>query len=198
MANERRGGAPTRRAIALIATVALSFLPACSGAGTASTATQARNAATKPAASGNSATPAPGALGRGSPVPSEPGWQLKMPAYLGRYRMTWSSDQVFAGSAILTLFMRPVTKPKKATFPSGVLSVFGRDQTTVLYITKLRHTSTDDLANVSTGNYTYPPIGQIRLARFDQRHHTLMLVFRSAYSDQIELSFSRYSDNPHP
>jgi hypothetical protein len=123
---------------------------------------------------------------------------MATPDYFGRYRMTSSSDQVFASSGLLTFFMRHVLKPKKMTVPGGVLAAFGRDQTAVLYLTKLRHHGTLGVAKVSAGSYTLPPVGHLRLLGFDTRRHTLWLEFTPARGQPIEMSFIRFSGNPQP
>src|SRR6266567_6209406 len=168
---------PASRAISLILLVLLMFLAACSGA---------------------PATRTGPATGKNRPVATmlptgKPGWPVKPQAYLGRYRMTWSSDRAFAQAGLLTLFMRQVMKPKKMIVPSGVLSAFGRDETTVLYITKLGRNGTRGSAEASAGNYAYAPVGLIELTRFDQLHHTLGIKLHSSAGRPIELRFARYS-----
>jgi hypothetical protein len=205
-----------RRAAAIVLLVPLMFLAACSGATATHTGNAAGNAGTggrSTGTPGGTAAARNGQTATGAPAGS-PGWPMKTQAYLGRYRMTWSSDRAFAQAAMLTLFMRHVTKPKEMILPSGILSAFGRDETTVLYITKLKHKGTHGSAEASAGNYTYTPVGLIDLIRFDPRHHTLSIrldlsgdrqgggfksVAQSKHGGKpIELRFTRYSANPHP
>lgn len=143
--------------------------------------------------------PTIGAPHRAGPVTAlSRGWPVKTSDYFGRYRMISSSDHAFAGSALLAFFMRHVLKPKKMTVPGGVLSAFGRDETTVLYLTKLRHEGTRGVAEVSAGNYTLAPVGRMQLLGFDTQHHTLWLEFVPAHGPPVEMDFVRFSSSPQP
>ena len=119
----------------------LGTVGACSGgspapAGSRATPPAARAAALPATAPPTAAVPAAKTAAGGR---AKPGWPVPSAAYLGRYTMTWSSDASFARSGFLTLFMRSITKPKAMVVPSGIVSVFGRDATTVLYLTKFGH-----------------------------------------------------------
>jgi len=118
--------------------------------------------------------------------------------WLGRYRMTWSSDPSFARSGLLTLFLRPVTKPKVTVVPSGIMSVFGGDATTVLYLTRFGHLGSRAVADVNVGVFTSPPVGAVQLTTFSVASHTLTLVFSASASRPVEMRFVRYSADPHP
>jgi hypothetical protein len=126
------------------------------------------------------------------------GWPSQQPGYLGRYRMTWSSDHIFAGAGLLTLFIRQVSQPSKMNVPSGVLSVYGQDETAVFYLTKFRHEGARGYADVSTGNFGYPAVGQIKLLGLDIRRHALTLVFTPVHGGPVQFGFIRYSSSPHP
>lgn len=126
---------------------------------------------------------------------AQPGWPMARASYLGRYRMTWSSDPSFARSGLLTLFMRPVTKPKATVVPSGIMSVFGGDATTVLYLTRFGHLGSRAVADVNVGVFTSPPVGTVQVTTFS---HTLTLVFSASGSRPVQMRFVRYSANPHP
>jgi len=119
-------------------------------------------------------------------------------AYLGRYRLTTSSDHTFAASGLLTLFMRQIKKPKAMTVPSGVLSAFGPGQTTVLYLSNFQHAGSRAAAEVSTGNYGYPPSGEAWVMHFSQPGHVLTLAFSPVSGHPVTLTFVRYSADPHP
>lgn len=129
---------------------------------------------------------------------AKPGWPMARDQWLGRYRMTWSSDPAFARSGLLTLFMRSITKPKAMVVPSGIMSVFGGDATTVLYLTKFGHVGSRAVADVNVGLFTSPPVGAIQLTAFGAASHTLTLKFTAAGRHQVELRFIRYSADPHP
>jgi len=129
---------------------------------------------------------------------TEPGWPVPRAAYLGRYTMAWSSDPSFARSGFLTLFMRSITKPKAMVVPSGIVSVFGRDATTVLYLTKFGHLGSRAMAEVNLGLYTSPPVGTVQLTTFSVTNHTLTLVFSAPGGAPVAMRFIRYSANPHP
>jgi hypothetical protein len=154
-----------------------------------------------PRASAPSAPPgrsAPGASAAPLSAHARPGWPMARASYLGRYRMTWSSDQSFARSGLLTLFMRQVTKPKAMIVPSGIMSVFGGDATTVLYLTKFGHLGSRAVADVNVGLYTSSPVGAVELTAFSVASHTLTLVLAAAGRQRVEMRFIRYSANPHP
>jgi hypothetical protein len=128
-----------------------------------------------------------------------PGWPIARAEYLGRYRMTRSDDPSFARSGLLTLFMRQVTKPKAMVVPSGIISAYGANGTTLLYLTKFGHLGTEPVADVNVGVYTSPPVGAVRLVRFTADQHELTLLFSAQGSSHpVEMSFVRYSADPHP
>lgn len=118
--------------------------------------------------------------------------------YLGRYKMTWSSDRSFAESGLLTLFMRRITKPVAMIVPSGIMSIFGNAATTVLYLTKFGHLGSRAIADVNPGLYTSTPVGTIQLTAFSVKAHTLTLVFSAQGNELVQMRFIRYSANPHP
>lgn len=140
-----------------------------------------------------SPAPAPLAVARAAP-----GWPVPRATYLGRYRMTWSSDPAFARTGLLTLFMRPVTKPKAMNVPSGIISVVSSDATTVLYLTKFGHLGSRAVADVNLGLYTSSPVGAVQLTAFSAASHTLTLVFSAPGERPVQLRFTRYSADPHP
>lgn len=195
---------PGRRALAwaLLAPLALA---ACSGGGhpapgggrpaRASAGTGQRLAAVAPAAA---PAAAPGTLPAVLPASAPPGWPMAKPAYLGRYRLTASSDRTFASSGLLTLFMREIKKPTEMIVPSGVLSAFGPGQTTVLYLSGFQHSGSKAMAQVSAGNYGYPPAGQAWVTRFSPASHVLQLSFAPTGGHPVALTFTRYSADPHP
>jgi hypothetical protein len=153
-----------------------------------------------------SPAPAPLAVARAAP-----GWPVPRATYLGRYRMTWSSDPAFARTGLLTLFMRPVTQggrgagaphagglPKAMNVPSGIISVVSSDATTVLYLTKFGHLGSRAVADVNLGLYTSSPVGAVQLTAFSAASHTLTLVFSAPGERPVQLRFTRYSADPHP
>jgi hypothetical protein len=127
-----------------------------------------------------------------------PGWPAPKPAYLGRYTLTWASDPSFARSGLLTLFMRAITKPKKMTVPSGIISVYGPGTTSVLYLSKFGHLGPHGVADVTAGLYTSPPAGTIALTAFSAASHTLTLVLSAPGGQPVTLRFTRFSADPHP
>ena len=129
---------------------------------------------------------------------AKPGWPLPRASYLGRYRMTWSSDPAFARTGLLTLFMRSITKPKARVVPSGIISAFGSDATTVLYLTKFGHLGSRAVADVNIGLYTASPVGAVQLTAFSVTSHTLTLVISVPGSRPVEMRYIRYSASPHP
>lgn len=147
------------------------------------------------------AAPAPAATSHAAGAAianTTPGWPLPRTAYLGRYTMTWSSDRSFARSGLLTLFLRPVTKPKAMVVPSGIISVFGHAATSVLYLTMFGHLGSRAMADVNLGVYTAPPVGTVQLTAFSLKTHTLTLVLSARGNELVQMRFIRYSADPHP
>lgn len=157
--------------------------------------TAAACSGSSPAAHGGATSPA---ASTAAVAHAKPGWLVPRASYLGRYRMTWSSDRSFARSGLLTLFMRKITKPKAMVVPSGIISVFGGDATTVLYLTKFGHLGSRAVADVNLGLYTSSPVGAVQLTAFSAASHTLTLVLSAPGSRPVELRFTRYSADPHP
>jgi hypothetical protein len=196
--------APLARAPLTWALLAPLALAACSGGGHPAPA-----AAHHPAAAGAGHHPAAAAPAGAAPAPAAPapaalpasapaGWPMAHAAYLGRYRLTASSDGTFAKSGLLTLFMREIKKPKEMVVPSGVLSAFSPGQTTVLYLSGFQHSGSRAMAEVSAGNYGYPPSGQAWVTRFSQAGHVLQLSFAPTGGHPVTLTFTRYAADPHP
>jgi hypothetical protein len=127
-----------------------------------------------------------------------PGWPAPKAAYLGRYRLTGSSDPSFARAGLLTLFMRAVTKPKKMILPSGIISVYGPGTTSVLYLTRFGHLGQRGVADVTAGLYAAPPAGTVALTGFTAESHTLTVVLSPSGSAPVTMRFTRYSADPHP
>jgi hypothetical protein len=114
----------------------------------------------------------PSAVGRASPAPARPythasgaprtatkkaipGWPGAAAQYLGRYRLTKSSDPALATGGGLTIFLRKVphfTKP----LLSGILSLNAKHQANVVYLTKFMHAGTSLWTTVNLGIYTGP------------------------------------------
>jgi hypothetical protein len=94
--------------------------------------------------------------------------------------------------------MRQVTKPKAMTVPSGIVSVFGNDATTVLYLTRFGHLGSQAVADVNLGLYTSSPVGAVHLTTFSVASHTLTLTLSAPGAPSIQMRFTRYSANPHP
>jgi hypothetical protein len=129
---------------------------------------------------------------------AKPGWPVPSASYLGRYRLTWSSDRSFARSGLLTLFMRSVTKPKAMIVPSGIVSIYGNDATTVLYLTRFGHLGPRPVAAVNVGLYTSSPVGAVQLTTLSVASHTLTLMLSAPGAPSIQMRFTRYSADPHP
>jgi hypothetical protein len=141
--------------------------------------------------------PAP-AVSVGDVARAVPGWPAPKPAYLGRYTLTWASDPSYARGSLLTLFMRAITKPKKMTVPSGIISVYGPGTMSVLYLSKFGHLGPRGVADVTAGLYTSPPAGTVALTDFSAASHTLTLVLSAPGGRAVTLRFTRFSADPHP
>lgn len=179
---------PSARRAAAAAVLVSLLLAACSGTGTPGGTAAGKKL-------GARARAGPGAV-RLLHWPAT--WPAAQSAYFGRYRLIASTDRSFARSALLTLFLREIKKPREMTVPSGVLSAFAPGQTTVLYLSRLRNAGPRGMADVSAGNFGYPPVGEARILGFDQHRHLLMLAFSPSRGRTVRLSFLRYSANPHP
>jgi hypothetical protein len=94
--------------------------------------------------------------------------------------------------------MRTVSKPKAMTVPSGIVSVFGNDATTVLYLTRFGHLGSRAVADVNVGLYTSSPVGAVQLTTFSVASHTLTLVLSASGTPPVQMRFIRYSADPHP
>jgi hypothetical protein len=138
------------------------------------------------------------ALATAAVAKAKPGWLVPRSAYLGRYTLSWSSDRSFAKSGLLTLFMRQITQPKKMIVPSGIISVYGNAETTVLYLTRFGHLGARAMADVNLGLYTSVPVGTVQLTAFSATTHTLTLVFSAQGNELVQMRFIRYSADPHP
>lgn len=150
-------------------------------------------------ASSPASAPRPGpAVSVADVARAAPGWPAPKAAYLGRYKLTGSSDPSFARAGLLTLFMRTITKPKKMVVPSGILSVYGPGTTSVLYLSQFGHLGQRGVADVTAGLYAAPPAGTVALTAFTADSHTLTLVLSPSGGAPVTMRFTRYSADPHP
>ena len=186
-----------RRVVPALALIASITTAGCTSAATASHSSRPAAAAATAPASAVPAVPAP-AVSVADVAKAMPGWPAPKPAYLGRYTLTWASDPSYARGSLLTLFMRTITKPKKMTVPSGVISVYGPGTTSVLYLSKFGHLGPRGVADVTAGLYTSPPAGTVALTAFSAASHTLTLVLSAPGGRPVTLRFTRFSADPHP
>ncbi len=123
------------------------------------------------------------------------GWPGGLAAFQGRYHLTASSSSSFATSGTLTIFGRVVPRQPHPVM-SGILSLYAKTGTTVLYLTQFVHLGKALSAQVNAGLFTGPKIGVLHV----QQHAGAELVtgFVLGQAAVISLHFTRFSSNPHP
>jgi len=123
-----------------------------------------------------------------------PGWPGPKAQYLGRYRLTRSSDNALARQGDLTVFQREV--PRQGAAMSGILNLYGTDETNVFYVTRFAHAGTKLWATVNVGVYSGPVVGTFNVTCYC--HNMMNAVFKVQDGATVSLRFLRYSANPHP
>ncbi|MGH2345052.1 MAG: hypothetical protein ACRDG4_07480, partial [Chloroflexota bacterium] len=86
------------------------------------------------------------------------GWPGGLKSYQGRYKLVSSSNAGFAKSGELTIFGR-IVHGLKGLQLSGILALYTKDDTAVLYVTHFEQIGSKLSASVNSGIYTGPVIG---------------------------------------
>ena len=144
------------------------------------------------------ATTAPLARVRPTIAPSQAvavSWPGSKAQYLGRYRLSGSSDLSLAQTGMLTIFMRTVPHEPRPVL-SGILALNGTNQTNVLYLTHFEHAGPKLSTSVNLGIYTGPVVGQFVVTTHDSS--TMSASLLAAGQAPLQFTFQHFSRNPHP
>lgn len=123
-----------------------------------------------------------------------PGWLGLKDRYLGRYHLTYSSDHSLVNQGELVVFSRAV--PRQRPVLSGVLNLYGSDESNVFYMTHFVHAGIKLMAALNLGVYTGPVVGSFDVMCYC--YNTMKAVFNVQDGSKVSLRFQRYSANPHP
>ncbi len=123
------------------------------------------------------------------------GWPGGLKSYQGRYKLVNSTDATFAKSGELTIFGR-IVHGLKGLQLSGILSLYTKSDTAVLYVTHFEKVGSTLSASVNSGIYTGPVIGKFHLVT--RKGATMEAEFVPTQGRPIFLRFHRISSNPHP
>lgn len=148
------------------------------------------------------ASAAPSLAAGGPPPPPkgwEPGWIVKPPAYLGRYKLvssvTKSGNRVPHASGELTLFLQTAYATSTPT-PSGILNLRTGNTDVVVYLTELDHDGAKLESLVHGGAFVAPADGKFTVSKLANGKLVGTLTQKGAAA-QI-LTFKRFSKKPSP
>lgn len=122
-------------------------------------------------------------------------WPGNKAQYLGRYRLSASSNLDIAQTGMLTVFMRTVPHEPRPVL-SGILSLNSASETNVLYLTHFKHGGSKLSTSVNLGIYTGPLLGQFVVTARDS--HTLSASLLATGQPPLRFTFVHTSSNPHP
>jgi hypothetical protein len=123
------------------------------------------------------------------------GWPGGLKSYQGRYKLVSSSSAAFAKSGELTIFGR-IVHGLKGLQLSGILALYTKDDTAVLYVTHFEQIGSKLSASVNSGIYTGPVIGTFHLVT--RKGATVKAEFVPNQGKVVSLRFHQISSNPHP
>lgn len=147
------------------------------------------------------ATAAPGSPGRTTAAHAPAAYQVAVSwpgntaQYLGRYRLTASTDLDLAQTGMLTIFMRTVPHEPRPVL-SGILALNGTNQDNVLYLTHFEHSGPKLSTSVNLGIYTGPVLGRFVVTAHDS--HAMSASLLATGQAPLQFTFQHFSRNPHP
>lgn len=129
----------------------------------------------------------------------KPGWLVKPPVYIGRYRLLSSTSRSGKRqphvSGALTLFMQHAYAGKPP-IPSGIMSLHTREYDVVLYLTELDHDGTTLESLVHGGAFVAPATGMFTLSKLAGGR--IVGTLKQNGLPTQTLTFKRFSAKPQP
>lgn len=143
------------------------------------------------------------ALAAGGPPPPpkgwEPGWIVKPPAYLGRYKLvssvSKSGSRIPRASGELTLFMQAAYATSTPT-PAGIINLRAAGSDIVDYLTELDHDGSTLESLVHGGAFVAPANGKFTVSKLADGKLVGTLTQKGAAAQT--LTFKRFSKKPNP